>query len=188
MARGWVRGAGEAQAAGMAGQPSARQRGLHIRAWRSTALLLHAHHTTTATTRAPAHTQSLHRRRRAPTSFSVRLSSAEVASSHSSTRGDLRKARASATRCFSPPLRAAAVRRVAREAGGSRRVSGRGGVARQMPHMCAVLCQRGTLLQRQAWRAAGHGHAAQTRRCVSSPAVRCTPHLSFRPRSPTSVS
>lgn len=40
-----------------------------------------------------------------PTSFSVRLSSADVASSHSSTRGDLRKARASATRCFSPPLR-----------------------------------------------------------------------------------
>jgi hypothetical protein len=52
----------------------------------------------------PTHTHT-----RAHTSFSVRLSSAEVASSHSSTRGDLRKARASATRCFSPPLRSVRV-------------------------------------------------------------------------------
>lgn len=58
---------------------------------------------------------------RRPTSFSVRLSNAEVASSHNSTRGDLRKARASATRCFSPPLRATG-------AGAGRVGVGRGGV------------------------------------------------------------
>ncbi len=170
----------------------------------------------------------------------MRLSSAEVASSHSRTRGDLRKARASATRCFSPPLRqnvgavkCKAVQQVStlqaaatvatlcfspplrqQSATAVRQVSGAGqraGVGEepwcshslllaaaatevhQSAKQCntsggAISCLAMHSKLKSATPLAPTSLPALLSSKQGAPATRMQPHLSFRPRSPTSVS